>query len=315
MTNSVITNASALIALQNLNATNSKLAATQSRVNTGLKVQGAKDNAATWAIAQNQRADMNALESVKTSLNRATSVADVALAAGQQISDILVELRQKATAAADPSASDATRKAYNDEFQSLLKSLQSFADNASFDGENILNGKVNGSRPDPSATPPTTLTPLNFLANADASETITMNRQDMSLSGLGLATWGEISAAIPEDPGPPVVPAVPAVMGHIMTLSLETDPAIALAAVEAALNDANSKLAELGAQSKQIEKHTLFVTKLMDSLEVGVGNLVDADMARESARLQALQVQQQLGAQALSIANQAPQIILSLFKG
>lgn len=297
MTNSVITNASALIALQNLNATNSKLAATQSRVNTGLKVQGAKDNAATWAIAQNQRADMNALESVKTSLNRATSVADVALAAGQQISDILVELRQKATAAADPSASDATRKAYNDEFQSLLKSLQSFADNASFDGENILNGKVNGARPDPTATPPTTLTPLNFLANADATETITMNRQDMSLEGLGLA------------PATFVVPVT------AFDLETEDNAKAALALVETALTGASGKLAELGAQSKQIEKHTLFVTKLMDSLEVGVGNLVDADMARESARLQALQVQQQLGAQALSIANQAPQIILSLFKG
>ncbi|MGX1692895.1 flagellin [Brevundimonas sp. S1H14] len=295
MTNSVITNASALIALQNLNATNSKLAATQSRVNTGLKVQGAKDNAATWAIAQNQRADMNALESVKTSLNRATSVADVALAAGQQISDILVELRQKATAAADPSASDATRKAYNDEFQSLLKSLQSFADNASFDGENILNGKVNGVR----AATPADLTPLNFLANADASETITMNRQDLSLRGLGLAVAG----AAPTDPD---------VMPELLT---QADAEAALALVETALTGASGKLAELGAQSKQIEKHTLFVTKLMDSLEVGVGNLVDADMARESARLQALQVQQQLGAQALSIANQAPQIILSLFKG
>lgn len=293
MTNSVITNASALIALQNLNATNSKLAATQSRVNTGLKVQGAKDNAATWAIAQNQRADMNALESVKTSLNRATSVADVALAAGQQISDILVELRQKATAAADPSASDATRKAYNDEFQSLLKSLQSFADNASFDGENILNGKVNGVV----AATPAALTPLNFLANADASETITMNRQDLSLAGLSLAATDFTAPATALD------------------LLSGDNAAGALAAVEAALTSASGKLAELGAQSKQIEKHTLFVTKLMDSLEVGVGNLVDADMARESARLQALQVQQQLGAQALSIANQAPQIILSLFKG
>jgi len=295
MSNSVITNASALVALQNLNATNSKLAATQGRVNTGLKVQGARDNAATWAVAQNQRADMNALESVKTSLNRATSIADVSLAAGQQISDILVELRQKATAAADPSASDATRKAYNDEFQSLLKSLQSFADNAAFDGENILNGKVGGTRP---ATP-AGLTPLNFLANADASETITMNRQDMTLRGLALATAG-------------ATPADPDVMPDLLT---QTGAATALAAVETALATASSRLAELGAQSKQIEKHTQFVTKLMDSLEVGVGNLVDADMARESARLQALQVQQQLGAQALSIANQAPQIILSLFKG
>ncbi|WP_392353186.1 flagellin [Brevundimonas sp. LF-1] len=313
MTNSVITNASALIALQNLNATNSKLAATQSRVNTGLKVQGAKDNAATWAIAQNQRADMNALESVKTSLNRATSVADVALAAGQQISDILVELRQKATAAADPSASDATRKAYNDEFQSLLKSLQSFADNATFDGENILNGKVGGVRP----VAPATLTPLDFLANADASESITMNRQDMTLEGLGL---NNVFGGTPGNNGPDGVPGggddVAPVPGTAApSLLTEASATEVLAAVETALATASSKLAELGAQSKQIEKHTLFVTKLMDSLEVGVGNLVDADMARESARLQALQVQQQLGAQALSIANQAPQIILSLFKG
>jgi flagellin len=274
MTNSVITNASALIALQNLNATTQKLALTQGRVNTGLKVQGAKDNAATWAIAQNQRSDMSALESVKGSLNRATSVADVALAAGQQISDILVELRQKATAAADPSASTATRKAFDDEFQALLTSVQSFADNASFDGENILNAA--------------SATPLDFLANADASETISMNRQDLTLTGLALDG---------------------------LDLTDETNAAAALTAVEAALTTANGRLAELGAQSKQIEKHTIFVSKLMDSLETGIGNLVDADMARESARLQALQVQQQLGAQALSIANQAPQIILSLFKG
>lgn len=275
MTNSVITNASALIALQNLNATTQKLAVTQGRVNTGLKVQGAKDNAATWAIAQNQRSDMSALDSVKTSLNRATSVADVALAAGQQISDILVEIRQKATAAADPSASAATRKAFDDEFQSLLKSLESFANNASFDGENILDGSG-------AAT-------LDFLANADASETISMNRQDLTLVGLAL------------DGG--------------LDLTDQANADAALTAVEAALTTANGRLAELGAQAKQIEKHTIFVSKLMDSLETGVGNLVDADMARESARLQALQVQQQLGAQALSIANQAPQIILSLFKG
>lgn len=275
MTNSVITNASALIALQNLNATTQKLALTQGRVNTGLKVQGAKDNAATWAIAQNQRSDMSALESVKTSLNRATSVADVALAAGQQISDILVEIRQKATAAADPSASAATRKAFDDEFQALLLSLESFAKNASFDGENILDNSGGA-------------TPLDFLANADASETISMNRQDLTLAGLAL---------------------------NGLDLTTAATAATALTAVETALTDANAKLAELGAQAKQIEKHTIFVSKLMDSLETGIGNLVDADMARESARLQALQVQQQLGAQALSIANQAPQIILSLFKG
>lgn len=283
MTNSVHTNASALIALQNLNATNRNLASTQSRVNTGLKVQGAKDNAAVWAVAQNQRSDMKALESVKNSLNRATSLADVSLAAGEQISDLLTQLQEKATAAADPSATEATRKAYDDEFQALLKSIASFAKNATFDGENILSGLIDGARP----VAPATLTPLNFLANAAATETITLNRQDLSLEGLGIDDLSLLDAA---------------------------DAETALTAVKTALATANSRLAELGAQAKQIENHNIFVGKLMDSLEVGVGNLVDADLARESARLQALQVQQQLGAQALSIANQAPQVLLSLFR-
>jgi len=284
MTTSVHTNSSALIALQNLNNTNSKLSSTQNRISTGLKVQGAKDNAATWAIAQNQRADTSALDSVKSSLNRATSIADVSLAAGAQISDIIVELKAKAVAAADPSASEASRKAYDDEFQSLLKSLQSFADNATFDGENILNG-ANAA------------VPLSFLASADAQEKIDLNRQDLSLAGLGLAADAAANPAVD-------APSL-----------LETaDAEAALARIEAALATSNSRLAELGAQAKQIEKHNIFVGKLMDSLEVGVGNLVDADLAKESARLQALQVQQQLGAQSLSIANQAPQIILSLFQ-
>lgn len=293
MSNSVLTNASALIALQNLNSTNNKLAATQSRVNTGLKVQGAKDNAATWAIAQNQRADTGALESVKTSMNRATSLADVSLAAGAQISDLLIEMREKATAAADPSSTPASRKAYNDEFQSLLKSLDSFAKNATFDGENILNGAVT--------------TALDFLANVGATETISMNRQNLTLAGVGLQLPARAAAA-----GPPVVTARPAGPPLLDTLENAQE---AFTAVVGALDNANAKLAELGAQAKQVEKHNIFVGKLMDSLEVGIGNLVDADMAKESARLQALQVQQQLGAQALSIANQAPQIILSLFKG
>jgi len=283
MTTSVHTNASALIALQNLNKTNSRLADTQSRINTGLKVQGAKDNAATWAIAQNQRADMSSLDSVKGSLNRATSIADVSLAAGAEISDILVEIKSKVVAAADPSSSVASRKAYDDEFQSLLKSLQSFADNATFDGENILNGAL--------------ATTLPFLASADAQETIDLNRQDLTLAGLGLA--GDATT------NPVVAPP------SLLTLE---DAEAALALVTTALETSNSRLAELGAQAKQIDKHNVFVGKLMDSLEVGVGNLVDADLAKESARLQALQVQQQLGSQALSIANQAPQIILSLFQ-
>ena len=274
MTTSIHTNTSAMIALQNLNRTNDQLAATQSRVNTGLKVQGARDNAAVWAVAQGQRADRGSLEAVTTSLNRATYIADVSLAAGEQISDILLELKQKATAAADPSASAATRTSYNDEFQALLSSIDSFANNAIFDGANILDG---------SAT-----TTLNFLASADGAETIALDRQNLTVAGLSLTGT---------------------------TLTSQANANTALAAVNAAITTSSARLAELGAQSKQIERHTTYVGKLSDALEAGIGNLVDADLAKESARLQALQVQQQLGVQALSIANQAPQVILSLFKG
>lgn len=273
MSNSVLTNSSALIALQNLNRTNERLTDVQSRINTGLKVQGAKDNASIWAIAQNQRADMGALEAVKSSLNRATSLADVSLAAGESISDLLIELKKLATAASDPSATDESREAYDDEFQALLGSVTSFADNATFDGENILDASL--------------ATPLNFLANADGDEFITVDRQDLTLTGLSI---------------------------NGLDLTSSANATAALTAVGDAIATASSRLAALGAQAKQIENHTVFISKLSDSLETGIGNLVDADMAKESARLQALQVQQQLGAQSLSIANQAPQIILSLFR-
>ncbi len=273
MSNSVHSNASALIALQNLNQINDRMAATQNRISTGLKVGGAKDNSAVWAIAQNQRADLGALESVKTSLDRATSLSDVTLAAGESISDLIIQMRQKAVAASDPSQTAESRAAYNDDFQSLVRSVQQFADSASFDGVNLLDASE--------------AAPLAFLANVDAVDTITIDPQDLTETGLGL---------------------------DVVDLLTEADATTALAAIDLALATVNTAMATLGAQAKQIETHNTFVTKLMDSLETGIGKLVDADLAKESARLQALQVQQQLGAQSLSIANQAPQIILSLFR-
>jgi flagellin len=273
MSNSVHTNASAQIALQNLNQISERLASTQNRISTGLKVQGAKDNSAIWAIAQNQRADLGALESVKSSLDRATSLADVTLAAGESISDLIIQMRQKAVAASDPSQTAESRQAYNDDFQALVRSVQQFATSASFDGVNLLDNSE--------------AAPLAFLANVDAMDTISIDPQNMTTAGLGLAS---------------------------LSLLVEADATTALAAIDAALTTVNSALASLGSQAKQLETHNIFVSKLMDALETGIGKLVDADLAKESARLQALQVQQQLGAQSLSIANQAPQIILSLFR-
>ena len=277
MTNSVHTNTSAAIALQNLTRTNERLGDVQSRISTGLKVQGAKDNAAIWAIAQQQRADVGALSAVKQSLDRATSIADVALSAGESVSDLLNQLKEKVVAAKDTSLKTQSRELLNADFQALMKAIASAVDNATFDGGNILNGSLS--------------TGIRFLANADATSFVTLSAKDLSLGGAII----ELSTS-----------------DSLLTLTGATQ---ALTRLDDSITQLNASLGEIGAQAKQIEAHNSFVTKLVDTLESGIGNLVDADLAKESARLQALQVQQQLGAQSLSIANQAPQIILSLFRG
>ncbi|MFC7378513.1 flagellin [Brevundimonas sp. GCM10030266] len=277
MTNSVHTNVAAQIALQNLSNTNSRLADVQGRVSTGLKIQGAKDNAAIWAIAQTQRADVGALGAVKQSLDRATSIADVALSAGESVSDLMNQLKEKVTAAKDSSLKTQSRQLLNADFQALMKAIKSAIDNASFDGGNILNGSLTNG--------------IKFLANADASAFVTLSSKNLSLGGSII----ELSLS-----------------DSLMTMTGATN---ALTKLDDSITQLNAALGEIGAQAKQIEAHNTFVSKLIDTLESGIGNLVDADLAKESARLQALQVQQQLGAQSLSIANQAPQIILSLFQG
>ena len=272
---SVHTNDAALIALQNLNNTGSQLQDVQNRISTGLAINNAKDNAAVWAIAQGQRADIGSLGAVQSSLNRATSIADVASTAGSTISDLLVQMKANVVAALDPSIDTASRNALDSAFKSELRQITSIVQNANFDGANLLDGSVSQ---------------IKFIANADATGTITLSSQNLSLGGL-IITLPSTSS-----------------ITSVATAS------VALAQLSASILNTNQALGNLGSQSKEISNHNLFVQKLSDQLQTGVGNLVDADLARESARLQSLQVQQQLGTQALSIANQAPQIILSLFK-
>jgi flagellin len=276
MSISVNTNKSALTALQNLNKTNDELSEVQSRINTGLKISNAKDNAAVWSIAQGQRADIGALGAVKMSLQRANSISDVSMTAGESISDLLVQLKEKVTAAMDVSLDTSARTALDSDFKSILKQIKQVYQNASFDGANMLNGTISPA--------------IKFLANAEANAYITLAAQNMSLGGPNIT-----------------IPAT-------ASLSTVTLAAGVLAQLDTSISRVNQALGNMGSQAKQIQAHTDFVGKLTDVLTSGVGNLVDADMATESAKLQALQVQQQLGAQALSIANQGPQIILQLFK-
>jgi len=276
--NSVNTNVGAMVALQNLSATQMDLASTQTRINTGLKVASAKDNGAIWAIAQNQRATSQSLNSVKESLQRGQSTVDVALSAGESISDLLLQMKEKALAASDTTLDTNSRVALNDDFSSLRDQITKVVNNAEFNGANMI--KATG-------------TTIMALANADGTQLITVQAEDLSLGGTGALNALTATASI----------------------GTQTAAAGMISVVNTAITNVSSALSKLGTGSKSLQSHLTFVGKLQDTLDAGVGNLVDADLAKESAHLQALQTKQQLGVQALSIANQAPSIALSLFRG
>jgi flagellin len=273
--NSVNTNASALVALQNLNQTNMELNTTQTRINTGKRISNAKDNGAIWAIAQNQRATSKALDAVRESLQRGQSTVDVAISAGETVSDLLLQMKEKALAAADASLDTTSRQALNADFIALRDQLAKAVSTADFNGVNMV--KSGGAS-------------IASLANADATAKITVLAQNLSLGG-GIVT---VAAA-----------------GSIGTIGVATTM---IATVNTSISNVSTALSKLGTGSKALASHQNFINKLQDSIDIGVGNLVDADLAKESAKLQALQTKQQLGVQALSIANQSSSILLGLFR-
>ncbi len=272
---SVNTNVGAMVALQNLNTTSTMLQETQNRISTGLKVASAKDDGAAYAIAQTQRATVSSLDAVKDSLNRGTSSVDVAMSAGESISDMLTQMKEKALAASDTSLDTTSRTALNVDFQALRDQITKTISNATFNGINLINGS---------------LSVLTVLANAQGSQNLTVNAQDLSLGG-SIVT---LSAAA--------------------GFTTATSASALLTTIDSSITNVSSSLAQFGTSSKSLAAHMGFIGKLQDSITAGIGNLVDADMAKESAKLQALQTKQQLGVQALSIANQAPQMTLSQFK-
>ncbi len=273
--NSVNTNTGALVALQNLNKTNSELDTTQNRINTGQKVSTAKDNGAIWAIAQTQRGTANALNAVKGSLERGQSTIDVAMAAGETVSNLLIQMKEKSLAASDTTLDTTSRAALNEDFKALRDQITKAVTNADFNGANMIKAAGNS---------------VVALANADGTSKITVAAQSLALGGANVT----VAAAA--------------------SLGTATIAAAMVTTVSTSITNVGAALAKLGTGSKALESHLSFVAKLQDTLDAGVGNLVDADLARESAKLQALQTKQQLGIQALSIANGATNSLLGLFR-
>ena len=273
--NSVNTNVGAQIALQSLQVTNRELDEVQSRISTGKRIASAKDNGAIFAIAQGQRADIGALNAVKDSLNRGQSAVDVALSGGESVSNLLIQLKEKALAATDASLTTSARTALNEDFKSLRDQITTVVSNSAFNGFNLLNNSNT----------------LGFRALANAAgTTITVQDENLSLGGANVTL---------------------AATTTIGTAALATT---ALGLVNASINNVSAGLARLGTGSNSFGTHLTFIGKLQDTLEAGVGNLVDADLAKESARFQSLQTKQQLGVQALSIANSSSSILLGLFR-
>ncbi|CAN7226882.1 flagellin [Aminobacter sp. LjRoot7] len=330
---SIMTNASALTALQSLNTTNKALNTTQARISTGYRVAEASDNAAYWSIATTMRSDNRALSTVQDALGLGASKVDTAYTAMHKSIDTLNDIKVKLVAAAN--GSDADKNKIDVEIKALQAQLKSYADSASFSGANWLSVNsttaaghsaagvhndakiVSGFIRDNSGT--VTLATIDIKVQGvklyDAAATTNVNKG--ILEGLRLGTTGvrDNTAANPTTPG-----AVPAATdGYaVATLSVKGfsyDQILQMVKVaEVTLAEMTDAATTLGAAKSQIDLQKTFTTSLMDSIDRGVGQLVDADMNKESTRLQALQVQQQLGIQALSIANSNSQNILSLFK-
>jgi flagellin len=275
MTYSINTNVGALVALQNLSMTQTDLQKTQNVISTGKMVNTAADNGAIWSIANTMTDKVSSLDAVRDSLNRATSTIDVAMSAGQQVSDLLSQLKAKALAASDTSLDSTSRASLNQDFKSLLNQISTVVTNASFNGVNMIDSGG---------------TTIYALANDSGSSKITVAAEDLSLGGANVTIASTASFA-----------TAAAASAYVATLTTD-------------LTNVNNALTNLGTGSNAVAGQLSFVSTLQNSLSTGISNLVDADMASESAKLQALQTKQQLGIQALSIANQSTSAMLSLFR-
>jgi len=272
--NSINTNASSLLALRTLNGIGKNLDVTQNRVSTGLRVSGALDDASTFSIAQGIRGELKAIGAVTQGLNNAKGIGKVAIAGATAVSDLMQNVRSKLTELSNEGITTSQREILTNDFDKLMEQAANFIDNATFNGVNLLDTG-------------TVSTDIDTLSNLTGG-TLTLSAADLrtTIDGLTNATLGTAADA-------------QSILGTEFS------------ALESSVNSA---LGSLGAEVRAFDLQTSFLEQISDATEEGLGNLVDADLARESARLSSLQVQQQLGMQAFSIANQRPSMLLGMFR-
>jgi flagellin len=278
---SILTNTSSLVALQTLKGLNKSLAKVQDEISTGLKVSTAKDDGAVWAIAQTMKSDVSSLTKVEEALTLGSSTVGTARTASESISKMLALAKEKVIGGGDLS-NTATRTKLLADLDAIGAQIDDIVGSASFNGINLVDGVT--------ATADVVGSITRSVAGAIGTETITVTGVDLSgvddvLTGLADADLVDAAAI-----------------------------AATLTLIEAEMTTVNNAAAAFGTSQKQIDIQSEFVGNFKTALKEGIGAMVDADMEEASARLAALQTQQQLGIQALTIANQAPQNILALFR-
>lgn len=277
--NTLLTNNSATVALQNLRSVNRNLAAVQEQISTGKKISNAKDNASIFAISSVIKSDVEGFKKISDSLNLGSASVSVARGAAEQITDLLTQVKGLVVQAQE---SNVDRAKIQTDIDAFAEQVQSIVDAAQFNGLNLVNNTD----------------AVSFLASLDRASDQTVTASQITVTGINLDTAaGDLAA--------------------LATLDVETDDASRAAAlddIETLIQTAIDAAASFGSAQKRIETQNEFVTRLTDALNSGIGALTDADLEEASSRLQALQVQQQLGVQALSIANQSSQSILGLFR-
>jgi flagellin len=313
---SIKTNVAAMTALQSLTQTNKMLTETQNRVSTGMRVSEASDNAAYWSIATTMRSDKSALSTVQDALGLGASVVDVAYTAMNSAIDVVDQIKTKLVAAREPGV-DKTK--IQSEISELQKQLTSIASSASFSGENWLSVDSSASSYNGTKSVVSSFTRTGGVVSV---QTIAIDTSSMDLFDSNTAATNAAAGILDANRVTSGAIDNTATTWSISNLSISalTDSAADIAKLDSYIAGADDALkgmataaANLGAVKSRIGLQQDFVKGLMDALDRGIGTLVDADMNSESTKLQALQVQQQLGIQALSIANSSTQSILKLF--
>jgi flagellin len=275
---SILTNVGAMAALQSLNATNKSLQTTQNRISTGLRVESAKDDSSSWAIATTMRSDVSAFKAIGDNLALSDSTVAVARSAAEEVAKVLDTIKGK-IALANSSSVDAAK--IQDDIDQYVAEIGNIVTAAQFNGVNLLDSAAN----------------VDLLASLDRSgATVTVSNISFAEQDLRTAAGGGLAALTSID------------------VTTTANAATALTTIETAISTVTAAAAVFGSVGNRLSIQRDFVSALTDALTTGVGSMVDANMEEESARLSALQVQQQLGIQALSIANSAPQNVLSLFR-